>query len=438
MKICPTCQASFPDLLRSCPDHPEVILMSQAEMNDQPPPGFKNNPPAVNLSFSVPEPGSLITRLSAALQHFVRDFGRRVPPLRSDATGGFQFLLRDEPLLARLKRELIIAAQDFKHDPRGFLTEVWRGEGSNQRRRRLLHAGVAVAMIAYAFLFTTFLLAGLIKFASPQVSAKLSPPPNPDPMPGVVVRLKVDKPLKGVPQGTGGFTGGSQPRIQQAHGGGGGGDHRLAPANRGVPPRRTFEQQVRTPDPELPKINHASLLKEMTVMVDPKALPDLKGSIGDLRGTEGPPSRGPGDEAGIGNGKGTGVGPGNGPGVGPGFGGNTGGDKMGIGGGPRGPGCCGEPPPAGTQGTGKPTIIYRERAKYTEEARQNKIMGTVVLSAIFSADGRITGIRVLSSLQNGLTEKAVEAAQKIRFKPATKNGEPVSVRMQLEYNFTIY
>ena len=35
----------------------------------------------------------------------------------------------------------------------------------------------------------------------------------------------------------------------------------------------------------------------------------------------------------------------------------------------------------------RPTILYREKAKYTEEARQNKIQGTVVLQVVFNVNG---------------------------------------------------
>jgi len=44
----------------------------------------------------------------------------------------------------------------------------------------------------------------------------------------------------------------------------------------------------------------------------------------------------------------------------------------------------------------------------------------------------------MQSLQGGLTEKAIAAARQIRFVPATRNGQPVSMYMQLEYNFNLY
>jgi outer membrane biosynthesis protein TonB len=41
-------------------------------------------------------------------------------------------------------------------------------------------------------------------------------------------------------------------------------------------------------------------------------------------------------------------------------------------------------------------------------------------------------------LPDGLTEEAIKALRQIRFRPATKNGTPVSVRMNIEFSFTIF
>jgi TonB family protein len=86
----------------------------------------------------------------------------------------------------------------------------------------------------------------------------------------------------------------------------------------------------------------------------------------------------------------------------------------------------------------KPTILYKEKAKYTDEARRNGLEGPVVLNVVFTADGSITNIQVYSGLPDGLSEKAIEAAKKIRFDPAIKDGIPVSVRGNLEFNFSLY
>ncbi len=85
----------------------------------------------------------------------------------------------------------------------------------------------------------------------------------------------------------------------------------------------------------------------------------------------------------------------------------------------------------------KPNIISKEKAKYTEGARQNRVQGTVVLSLVFNADGRVSGARVIRGLPDGLNDEAIKAAQKIKFWPAIKNGQPVSVRMPIEFTFNL-
>jgi TonB family protein len=86
----------------------------------------------------------------------------------------------------------------------------------------------------------------------------------------------------------------------------------------------------------------------------------------------------------------------------------------------------------------RPTILYREKAKYTEIARINFVQGTVLLQVVFDVSGAMRDIRVVRRLPDGLTHKAIEAAKKIRFDPPIKNGEPVRVRGSLEFIFNLY
>jgi TonB family protein len=86
----------------------------------------------------------------------------------------------------------------------------------------------------------------------------------------------------------------------------------------------------------------------------------------------------------------------------------------------------------------RPNILYREKAKYTEIARTNRVEGTVVLQAVFASNGEMQNIRAIRKLPDGLTQKAIEATKKIRFDPAIKNGEPTSVRGNLEFTFNLY
>jgi TonB family protein len=88
--------------------------------------------------------------------------------------------------------------------------------------------------------------------------------------------------------------------------------------------------------------------------------------------------------------------------------------------------------------TNKARILTRPEPQYTESARDHGIEGTVVIRAVLESSGKMTGIRVVSGLPYGLTEKAVDAAHQIKFVPAMKDGHPVSQYIQIEYNFTFY
>jgi len=83
----------------------------------------------------------------------------------------------------------------------------------------------------------------------------------------------------------------------------------------------------------------------------------------------------------------------------------------------------------------KARLLSKPEPNYTEDARKNRIAGTVVLKVVFAKSGQVENIRVVSGLPYGLTERVIIAAKKIRFTPATKDGNPVSMWMQLEYEF---
>jgi TonB family protein len=86
----------------------------------------------------------------------------------------------------------------------------------------------------------------------------------------------------------------------------------------------------------------------------------------------------------------------------------------------------------------KARILLKDEPQYTEEARKNKITGTVLLRAIFAANGRVVGIHAVFGLPYGLTEQAIETARHIKFIPAVKDGRPVSMFVQLEYSFDLH
>jgi TonB family protein len=70
-------------------------------------------------------------------------------------------------------------------------------------------------------------------------------------------------------------------------------------------------------------------------------------------------------------------------------------------------------------------ILFKPTPDYTDSARQARDEGEVLLRVTFAATGEIRILDVVKGLPHGLNESAVRAAEKIRFKPATRDGRPV-------------
>jgi TonB family protein len=124
-----------------------------------------------------------------------------------------------------------------------------------------------------------------------------------------------------------------------------------------------------------------------------------------------------------------------GPGLGPGRGGNAGGGTPAS---EASGGIDYNQVFSGKDVTQKARILSKPEPTYTESARKYSVTGTVVLRAVFSNSGEVTQIKVFSGLPHGLTAQAVNAATRIKFTPAQKDGHDVAMWFQLEYNFNLY
>jgi len=208
----------------------------------------------------------------------------------------------------------------------------------------------------------------------------------------------------------------------RAGGGGGGGDRDRLAAPKGRLPQ--FSRQQRVPAAVVIRNGNPRLPVIPTVVVPPEIhlpLPQ-KWPMGDaLSLMVAPPSNGTGSEGGIGSGRDGGVGSGSGPGVGPGSGGGIGGGFYRVG-----------------DGVTAPRLIYAPDPEFSEEARQAKHQGVVVLWAIVGSDGRTHDIRILRSLGMGLDEKAIVAIRQWRFEPGYKAGVPVAVQINVEVTFRLF
>ena len=232
---------------------------------------------------------------------------------------------------------------------------------------------------------------------------------------------------------------GSAEARRRSQGGGSGGDRDPLPPQKGaLPPPSNILASI----PKEPPV-HPPSLPVAGIDIDPALWTDLKApKYGDPRSTSEVSSKGPGEGGGIGANDGLGIGNGHGPGVGPGNDGNIGGGKNKPGGGgvggSDGDGSVDQPPFRANEVEQRARLLAKPEPQYTEEARRNQITGTVMLRVVFSALGQVEQIRAMQSLPFGLTERAIAAARQIKFVPATKGGRPVSVYMQLEYNFNLY
>ncbi len=93
--------------------------------------------------------------------------------------------------------------------------------------------------------------------------------------------------------------------------------------------------------------------------------------------------------------------------------------------------------PASGQTSGM-KILSKARPSYTDMARFYVISGTVMLRVTFLGSGEIGSITAVTKAPFGLTERAVDAARRITFEPAYRNGSPQAVSKQIEYSFSIY
>jgi TonB family protein len=82
-------------------------------------------------------------------------------------------------------------------------------------------------------------------------------------------------------------------------------------------------------------------------------------------------------------------------------------------------------------------ITFKPRPVYTDEGRQLKIEGEVLLDVVFSSTGQIRIVKVVRGLGHGLDESAVRAAEKIQFKPALRDGHPADFEAVLHIVFQL-
>ena len=93
-------------------------------------------------------------------------------------------------------------------------------------------------------------------------------------------------------------------------------------------------------------------------------------------------------------------------------------------------GAKGQPSSGVTPGV----LIQSVRPVYPTQAQQAHVTGTVVLTATVGKDGNVQGVKVQSGPPM-LTQAAVDAVKRWRYKPYYLNGEPVEAETEIKINF---
>jgi TonB family protein len=96
-----------------------------------------------------------------------------------------------------------------------------------------------------------------------------------------------------------------------------------------------------------------------------------------------------------------------------------------------------EPPLKPGNGVTMPALVQEVKPSYTADAMKRGVTGVVMLEAVVEIDGSVGDVRVLKPLDDSLDGQAVAAVKKWQFKPGTREGKPVRVRVEVEMSFTL-
>jgi TonB family protein len=85
-----------------------------------------------------------------------------------------------------------------------------------------------------------------------------------------------------------------------------------------------------------------------------------------------------------------------------------------------------------------PRVDFTPDPEYSEAARAAKNQGVAVLGVTVDKGGRVADLWVVRRLGLGLDQKALQAVRQWKFTPASKDGVPVAVQINVEVQFRLY
>ena len=94
---------------------------------------------------------------------------------------------------------------------------------------------------------------------------------------------------------------------------------------------------------------------------------------------------------------------------------------------------------ASDPGVSNPVVTKEIHPRYTREAMEARVQGTVAMDAVVLQDGTVGDVTITQSLDEeyGLDQEAVRALKQWQFKPGTKDDKPVPVLVNVTMSFTL-
>ena len=83
-----------------------------------------------------------------------------------------------------------------------------------------------------------------------------------------------------------------------------------------------------------------------------------------------------------------------------------------------------------------PQKLRDVRPMYTADAVREKVKGAVLLHGVVEATGKVSSIRVIRRLHDGLDAETAHALAQWEFQPGLRGGVPVAVAITAEFHFT--
>ncbi len=93
---------------------------------------------------------------------------------------------------------------------------------------------------------------------------------------------------------------------------------------------------------------------------------------------------------------------------------------------------------AGVNGVSSPSCYRMPNPSYTEEARETKFSGVILVEGMVDTDGSVKQSRIVVGAPYGLNASALRTMATWKCHPATYDGKPVPTIVSFEVNFRLY